>query len=141
MKLIEFNKAAGQVTVDYDGTLLAVDVPIEGGNFVTGDALLNYLEGFRPFINTARIALLDKAPGGADEIAAMCVREFQAYEPSYADLRRLAYPPIEDYLDAIVKDDKEQLQAYLDACRAVKEQYPKVLVSDELMRQRLQEAL
>lgn len=35
------------------------------------------------------------------------------------------YPPVEDYLDAIVKGDEAQKQAYIDACLAVKAKYPK----------------
>ena len=30
-----------------------------------------------------------------------------------------------DYLDAVVKDDKAQMQSYIDACLAVKLKYPK----------------
>lgn len=44
--------------------------------------------------------------------------------PDYSELRRAAYPPIEDYLDAIVKDDAQQLAEYLEKCRAVKALYP-----------------
>ena len=36
-----------------------------------------------------------------------------------------AYPPITDYLDGIVKGDAAQVQAYIDACLAVKSEYPK----------------
>ncbi len=43
----------------------------------------------------------------------------------YATLRREAYPPVADYLDAIVKGDEVQLQRYLNACLAVKAKYPK----------------
>ena len=42
-----------------------------------------------------------------------------------ATLRAEAYPPMADYLDAKVKGDTEQEQAYLDACLAVKAKYPK----------------
>lgn len=45
--------------------------------------------------------------------------------PTYIDLRRSEYPPIEDYLDSIVKNDESQKQAYIDACLAVKAKYPK----------------
>lgn len=38
--------------------------------------------------------------------------------------RRAAYPPITDYLDAIVKGDEQQLAAYIEKCRAIKEKYP-----------------
>ena len=35
------------------------------------------------------------------------------------------YPPIEDYIDGIVKGDQAQIQAYIDACLIVKAKYPK----------------
>lgn len=40
-------------------------------------------------------------------------------------LRAESYPPMADYLDAIVKNDQQQLDEYLQACLAVKEKYPK----------------
>jgi hypothetical protein len=40
-------------------------------------------------------------------------------------LRAESYPPMADYLDAIVKSDDTQKQKYLDACQAVKVKYPK----------------
>jgi hypothetical protein len=43
----------------------------------------------------------------------------------YVSMRRSEYPPIEDYLDAVVKGDLVQQQAYIDACLAVKAKYPK----------------
>jgi hypothetical protein len=45
--------------------------------------------------------------------------------PTYAELRAAEYPPIADYLDGIVKGDQAQVQAYIDACLAVKAKYPK----------------
>lgn len=44
---------------------------------------------------------------------------------SYTELRKIEYPPIEDYMDGIVKGDQEQIQVYIDACLAVKAKYPK----------------
>jgi len=38
--------------------------------------------------------------------------------------RRAEYPPLEDYADAVAKDDAAALQAYKDACLAVKAKYP-----------------
>ena len=46
-------------------------------------------------------------------------------EPTYQELRASAYPPAADYLDAIVKGDTAQAQAYIDECLAVKAMYPK----------------
>lgn len=39
--------------------------------------------------------------------------------------RAAAYPPTTDYIDGIVKGDAAQVQAYIDACLAVKAKYPK----------------
>jgi hypothetical protein len=44
---------------------------------------------------------------------------------SYIVKRKQEYPPITDYLDGVVKGDQEQIQAYIDACLAVKAKYPK----------------
>ena len=43
----------------------------------------------------------------------------------YSALRRNEYPPVEDYIDGMVKGDQAQIQAYIDACLAVKVKYPK----------------
>lgn len=49
--------------------------------------------------------------------------EYKALE--YQRLRKPEYPPIEDYLDGVVKGDDAQIEAYIAACLAVKEKYPK----------------
>ena len=46
----------------------------------------------------------------------------------YKELRTAKYPPIEDYLDAIVKGDIEAEEEYKRKCLEVKAKYPKVLV-------------
>jgi hypothetical protein len=43
----------------------------------------------------------------------------------YQRKRSAEYPPITDYIDGVVKGDQEQIQAYIDACLAVKDKYPK----------------
>ena len=43
----------------------------------------------------------------------------------YKTKRAVEYPPMADYLDGIVKGDQAQMQAYIDACLAVKAKYPK----------------
>jgi len=44
---------------------------------------------------------------------------------AYKVKRAAEYPPYTDYLDGIVKGDNAQVQAYIDACLAVKNKYPK----------------
>jgi hypothetical protein len=39
--------------------------------------------------------------------------------------RAIEYPPMADYIDGVVKGDQAQIQAYIDACLAVKAKYPK----------------
>jgi hypothetical protein len=43
----------------------------------------------------------------------------------YKYKRQQEYPDFKDYLDGIVKGDNAQVQAYIDACLAVKAKYPK----------------
>jgi hypothetical protein len=51
----------------------------------------------------------------------------QAYVDAHAYIAKRAaeYPPITDYLDGIVKNDKAQIDKYIADCLAVKEKYPK----------------
>jgi hypothetical protein len=46
-------------------------------------------------------------------------------EPTYAELRAAEYPDYRDYLDGVVKNDQAQIDAYIAACQAVKDKYPK----------------
>ena len=43
----------------------------------------------------------------------------------YVELREAEYPPMAEYLDAIVKGDVEAEEAYKAKCLAVKAKYPK----------------
>lgn len=54
----------------------------------------------------------------AAEQAALAATEYQRQ-------RAAEYPPVADYVDGIVKGDQAQVQAYIDACLAVKAKYPK----------------
>lgn len=46
-------------------------------------------------------------------------------QPNYKQLRAAEYPPITDLIDGLVKDGAVQIQAYKDACLAIKAKYPK----------------
>jgi hypothetical protein len=43
----------------------------------------------------------------------------------YQRLRKNEYPDFTDYLDGVVKGNQDQIDAYIAACLAVKEKYPK----------------
>lgn len=53
--------------------------------------------------------------------------EYDALE--YQRLRAQEYPDFRDYLDGIVKQDREQVEKYIADCLAVKEKYPKPIES------------
>lgn len=68
---------------------------------------------------------------GETSVVQMTQAEIDAIPPyidtrTYAEKRRAEYPPMADYLDAVVKGDVVGQQAYIDACLAVKAKYPKV---------------
>jgi ribosome-interacting GTPase 1 len=44
---------------------------------------------------------------------------------AYKVSRASEYPDFKEYLDGIVKGDQAQVQAYIDACNAIKNKYPK----------------
>ena len=51
----------------------------------------------------------------------------QAYVDAHAYIAKRAaeYPPITDYIDGVVKNDKAQIDKYIADCLAVKAKYPK----------------
>jgi len=61
-----------------------------------------------------------------DTLAAKAAaEEVETARTKYQRDRAAEYPPMADYLDGIVKGDQVQVQAYIDACLAVKAKYPK----------------
>jgi hypothetical protein len=51
--------------------------------------------------------------------------EFLVASEIYKEKRAAEYPSFTEYLDGIVKGDNAQVQAYIDACLAIKAKYPK----------------
>lgn len=64
---------------------------------------------------------IDEAAVAAEEIRLQAAFDAKDYQRK----RMREYPPVTDYLDGIVKNDQAQIQAYIDACLAVKAKYPK----------------
>jgi len=66
-------------------------------------------------------------PISEEEANALCAEKERALLEgrTYAEKRAAEYPPITDYVDGVVKGDAAQVQAYIDACLAVKAKYPK----------------
>ena len=66
----------------------------------------------------------EEAERDAEELAFAVMQEELA-RTKYQRDRAVEYPSVTDYLDGIVKGDQAQVQAYIDACLAVKAKYPK----------------
>jgi hypothetical protein len=65
------------------------------------------------------------------EVEAEVARLQKEWEDTeYQRLRAKEYPDVKEYLDGLVKGDTEQMQAYIDACLAVKAKYPKPGVNE-----------
>jgi len=66
-----------------------------------------------------------------EEVEAEVARLQKEWEDTeYQRLREKEYPDVKEYLDGLVKGDTEQMQAYIDACLAVKAKYPKTEVNE-----------
>lgn len=59
------------------------------------------------------------------EILAYTIEQTAFAKTKYQRDRAAEYPSINDYIDGIVKGNQAQIQAYIDACLAVKAKYPK----------------
>lgn len=123
MKLLVFNSK-----------ILAVDPQDTGDTFATSDQIIpkHIVAGYTLVKVDALPA--DYAPGRYDyadgfvlsEAALAAAAAAQAVaDTEYQRLRAAEYPPIADYVDGIAKGDAAQVQAYIDACLAVKLKYPK----------------
>jgi hypothetical protein len=57
--------------------------------------------------------------------AEVAAAEAEFAATGYISQRQIAYPPMADYLDGIVKGDTAQVDKYVADCLAVKAQFPK----------------
>jgi hypothetical protein len=62
-------------------------------------------------------------PSDIEEKRQELIQEHNAL--NYQRKRRFEYPPITDYLDAVVKGDQPEIDNYIQKCLAVKQKYPK----------------
>ena len=62
-----------------------------------------------------------------EEANVLRAENLQAYISTlpYDEQRANEYPDFRLYLDGIVKNDQTQIQAYIAACQAIKQKYPK----------------
>ena len=100
-------------------------VKVENGQIIFGpstakpdDTYVEYVEILnltRPYTRVnVSVAMVD----------GKCVKTVTSI-PDYRLQREAEYPPIGEYLDAVVKGDQDLMDAYIAACQAVKAKYPK----------------
>jgi len=92
--------------------------------FATGDYQTGQPEGQEDQI-LHWDAKLGAQPTAEQLTAAQAAKEAADDAVAYKAKREAEYPIAADYLDGIVKGDQAQIQAYIDACLAVKAKYPK----------------
>lgn len=95
------------------------------------DALLSLASGAEWVLNGDDLSGLEWLDGAIARPTDLAIlqeidrlqKEYDALE--YQRLRADEYPDFKDYLDGVVKDDQAQIDAYIAACQAVKDKYPK----------------
>jgi hypothetical protein len=68
---------------------------------------------------------VDGTPLTEDQRYGFYVGLAEHYATQYQRDRRNEYPPIEEYIDGVVKGDQTQIDEYIAKCLAVKAKYPK----------------
>ncbi len=91
-------------------------------------ALMSLVPGAEFVINGTEETWINptSCPVTEEEIQAEIDRLKAAYAAKdYQRNRAKEYPDFREYLDGVVKGDQAQIDAYIAACMAVKEKYPK----------------
>lgn len=76
-------------------------------------------------IKDERTNIITKVPLDEEKRYTFFESRAKAKREEYKFLRANEYPDFKEYLDGIVKGDQSQIDAYIAACQAVKDKYPK----------------
>jgi|DEB0MinimDraft_10_1074344.scaffolds.fasta_scaffold144850_2 hypothetical protein len=123
MNIIDLGPIPPSIQTYGDGYIIPVAVEeVQGPSPTPGETMTRY-QGYMlkvPFLTEHEVdkAFASLPPGDyeADRKAALNEAVHQS--------RKKAYPPVEDYIDGIVKNDQAQIAAYKAKCLQVKEQFP-----------------
>ena len=96
-----------------------------GVSYAVGDYQTGQPEGEPDQILSWNESKLGPRPTQEQLDSAWAAKEAADAAVAYKAKRTAEYPDFRDYLDGIVKGDQSQVQAYVDACLAVKAKYPK----------------
>lgn len=72
-KIIGFDKNAGQLLIkwDFDNSIMPVDIPLIGGQYITGDALDIFIKGHFNIQSYTRLKDISVGVTNADVISAL----------------------------------------------------------------------
>ena len=93
---------------------------------------------------TGEIVWLDEEqdqPTQEEVIQEIAKLEYEKEINEYKVKRQAEYPNYVDYLDGVVKEDQDQIDAYIAACQAVKAKYPKEEINESTLATRKADAL
>lgn len=71
------------------------------------------------------LELPDGTPYTEDQRYGFFIGLAEHYATEYKRQRKNEYPPIEDYIDGVVKGDQNQINEYIQKCLEIKAKYPK----------------
>ena len=80
-------------------------------------------------------------PSMEDIVQKIAELEYSEEIQVYKLQRSSEYPPVAEYIDGVVKDDQDQIDAHIAACQAVKNKYPKVEINESTLSSRKADAL
>jgi len=72
------------------------------------------------------LTLMEGIPLTENERYGFFVGLKQWQDTQYQRDRKEGYPPIEDYIDGVVKGDQTQIDEYIQKCLAIKVKFPKL---------------
>jgi hypothetical protein len=110
----------------------------------TGDALRSLCPGAEWSILAGEITWLDTEqtqPTQEEIVQEIAKLEYEKEVNEYKTKRQAEYPNYAEYLDGVVKGDQDQIDAYIAACQAVKDKYPKVEIDETELASRKAQAL
>lgn len=83
-KVLSFNENTGQLVIEFAQGMapLSVDVPIENGLYITGEALDNYVKGFIPTWHLERQAQINAGVANADTLKALVEQTAEVQIPT-----------------------------------------------------------
>tara|TARA_Y100001951_G_C11122133_1_gene173404 strand:+ start:308 stop:547 length:240 start_codon:yes stop_codon:yes gene_type:complete len=69
--------------------------------------------------------LVDLNPNELEGVEQLKIDAVETAKQKWIMRRQMAYPPVTDWLDGMVKGDQAQMDKYVADCLAVKDKYPK----------------